>query len=89
MGHKIIVCGGNGAGKVRWAVFWQDVWDAGLRIADIEDYYFPEPWADYPYETVRDRDEVCALLLADLRRHDSLVLASVKGDFGAEIESLF
>ena len=86
MGHKIIVCGGNGAGKSTLGRVLAD--RLSCKFADIEGYYFPEPAADYPYETVRTRDEVRALLLADLRTYDNLVLASVKGDFGAEVEAL-
>lgn len=87
MSVRLMICGGNGAGKSTLGRLLAG--RMGCRFMDIEDYYFPEPEADYPYEKVRTRDEVCALLLADLKRYDSLVLASVKGDFGPEIESLF
>lgn len=87
MGQKIIVCGGNGAGKSTLARA------LGIRLGipylDVESYYFPDLQADYPYADPRSRDEVCRLLLLDMMAYDSLVLSSVKGDFGTEIERLF
>ena len=84
---KIILCGLNGAGKstVGKALARR----LGFPFLDIEDYYFPDGSGDYKYRSSRTREEVSALLLRDLFRLENVVLASVKGDYGSEVEALF
>ena len=84
---KIILCGLNGAGKstVGKALAQR----LGFPFRDIEDYYFPDGSGDYKYRSGRTRGEVSALLLRDLRELENVVLASVKGDYGGEVEKQF
>lgn len=44
---------------------------------------------DYNYSEARTKEEVAELLLADMKKHDDFVLASVKGEFGAEASERF
>ena len=83
---KIIVCGLNGAGKSTLGRALAQ--RLGFPFLDIEDYYFPEV-GDYKYRDSRTREEVAALLLRDLRELEHAVLASVKGDYGSEVEAQF
>lgn len=84
---RIIVCGGNGAGK---STLGRKLAEAsGYQFRDIEDYYFPETGSAYPYAAARTKEEVSRLLLEDMRKYPYLILASVKGDYGKEVESLF
>lgn len=85
--NKIIVCGPNGAGKSTFGQYLAK--RLGAKFMDIEDYYFLNPAADYPYAYARTTEEVRDLLLADMKRYDNIVLAAVKGDYGDEITSLF
>ena len=87
MSDRILVCGGDGAGE---RTLGRDLGGGvGGGFADIEDYYFPKRSPDYPYGEVRSREEVRPLLLRDLRRHENIVIAAVKADFGREVEELF
>lgn len=84
---RIIICGGNGAGK---STLGKSLAEAlGYPFMDIEDYYFPKTEENYLYAVTRTKDEVSRLLLEDMRKHEHFILASVKGDYGAEVESLF
>ena len=85
--YKIVVCGANGAGKSTLGQYLAKQLKA--KFVDIEDYYFSNPEADYPYACARTTEEVRDLLLADMKRYDNIILAAVKGDYGDEIESLF
>lgn len=87
MGNKIIICGGNGAGKS--TIGRKLAQELGWKFMDIEDYYFPSNKGNYNYEMARTREEVTALLLKDIKKYDAFILASVKGDYGAEIASMF
>lgn len=85
MGTGIIVCGLNGVGKstlgralaerLRW------------QMIDIEDLYFPKTDPRYLYAAPRTREEVISLLFREMEAHEHFVLASVKGDFGAGMDS--
>ena len=87
MHNKIIICGGNGAGKSTLGKVLAD--KLNYKFMDIEDYYFPKSKSDYPYDTARTREEVSALLLEDMKKYPDFILASVKGDYGEAVISLF
>ena len=87
MGENVLVCGGNGAGKSTLGPCLAR--RLGLPFRDIEDYWFPKTDPQDPYGAVWRREEVAALLLADLRKPAGLVLAAVKGDFSSAVERLF
>ena len=87
MHNKIIICGGNGAGKSTLGKALAD--KLNYKFIDIEDYYFPKSESDYPYDSARAREEVSALLLEDMKKYSNFILASVKGDYGEEVISLF
>lgn len=85
--HKIIVCGVNGVGK---STLGRKIAEKiGYQFMDIEDYFFPDKDADYVYGSARTKEEVCGLLLRDMKRYSNLILAAVKGDYGEKIESMF
>ena len=87
MSNKILICGLNGAGKSTLGKRLAE--EMNYRFMDIEDYYFPGTDAEYPYESARTRAEVSSLLLEDMKKYDDFVLASVKGDYGDEVMSMF
>ena len=87
MYNKIIICGGNGAGKSTLGKALAD--KLNYKFMDIEDYYFPKSESDYPYDAARTRAEVSTLLLKDMKKYPNFILASVKGDYGEEVISLF
>ena len=62
--YKIVVCGANGAGKSTLGQYLAKQLKA--KFVDIEDYYFSNPEADYPYACARTTEEVRDLLLADM-----------------------
>jgi len=84
---RIIVCGGNGAGKSTLGKALAR--ELEYKFNDIENYYFPKENPEYEYSVSRTREDVAELLLADLKCHADFVLASVKGNYGKEIEALF
>lgn len=87
MSNKIIVCGGNGAGK---STLGKEIAkELGWTFKDIEEYYFPINNTDYNYVQARTKEEVSELLLADMKKYDDFVLASVKGEFGSEVSEMF
>lgn len=87
MGNKVIVCGGNGAGKSTLGKRLAEV--LGWTFRDIEDYYFPEKTTDNKYATGRTGEEVADLLAEDMKHHENLILASVRGNHSDEIVSMF
>ncbi len=87
MVNRVIVCGGNGAGK---STLGKTLAEAmGYKFADIEDYYFDKTDPDYRYASARTRDQVSELLLEDMKQYPEFVLASVTGNYGDEIVSMF
>ena len=84
---RIIVCGGNGAGKSTLGKSLAS--ELGYKFEDIENYYFPKDNPEYEYAVFRTREAVAELLLADLEKYTDFVLASVKGNYGKEVEELF
>lgn len=87
MGNRVIICGGNGAGKSTLGKALAKELDWEFR--DIEEYYFPAGDADYNYEKARTREEVSTSLLGDMKKYSDLIVASVKGNYGKEVESMF
>ncbi len=87
MGHKILICGGNGAGKSTLARALAKA--SGYKWMDTEDYFFPNSGNGYAYEQPRKKEEVAALLLADLKRYENFIFTSVVADFGDEALSRF
>lgn len=83
----IIVCGGNGCGKSALGI--ELAKKLNYTFMDIEDYYFPKTNNSYIYGASRTRGEAAKLLYNDMQKCRNFVLASVKGDFGSEIEALF
>ena len=85
-GKITALLGESGAGKSTLGRYLARA--LGWPFFDIETYYFPDTAGDYPYGTVRTREEVEPLLLADLRASPRCLLAAVKGAYGAEVEGL-
>lgn len=87
MGMRILICGLNGAGKSTLGRALAA--RLGIHFIDNEDLYFPKTDARYTYANPRSRDEVKALLLREIGAHEDFVFASVKGDYGEDVYSLF
>lgn len=87
MPNRIILCGLNGSGKSTLGKALAQ--SLGWQFLDIEDYWFPEKNISYAYETTRTREEVNRLLHTDLIKYPDCILASVKGNVGAENDRLF
>lgn len=85
--NRIIICGGNGAGKSTLGKSLAEALD--YQFMNIEDYYFPKTNNNYSYAVSRTREEVSRLLLEDMLKYEHFILASVKGDYGEEVESMF
>lgn len=86
MSNRIIVCGGNGAGKSTLGK--RLATELGWTFRDVEEYYFPANSTDYNYSEARTKEEVSKILLADMKKHENFIFASVKGEFGAEVSQL-
>lgn len=87
MGIGIIVCGLNGSGKSTLGKALSD--RLGFHFIDNEDLFFPKTDKKYMYANPRTKEEAKTLLLRDIRLHQNFVFASVKGDYGEELYSLF
>lgn len=87
MGRRVLICGGNGAGKSTLAAKLAEV--SGYKFVDTEEYYFPKTQGGYAYGKSRTKEEVKALLLADLEKYEDFIFTSVTGDFGEEVLSRF
>lgn len=81
------MCGVNGAGKSTLGKCLAE--ELGWKFMDIEAYYFSKDNTDYDYVAARTRDEVADLLLEDMKKYDNFVLASVKGNYGEKVASMF
>lgn len=87
MGTGIVVCGLNGCGKSTLGkVLAQRM---GVHFIDIEDLYFARESVDTPYENPRSRAEVEALLMREVTEHKDFVFASIKGDYGKEVQQFY
>lgn len=80
---RIIVCGLNGSGKSTFGKILAEKINADFY--DIENYYFQN--SDYSLQ--RSKKEVYDLLKNDFQKNDNWVFASVKGDYGSEIQNMF
>lgn len=87
MSRRIIICGGNGSGKSTLGKALADA--MGIQFMDNEDYYFPEGKSAYKYDHALTREEVLPRLQNDMERVEDWIFASVKGNYGEQIESLF
>ena len=81
----IVICGLNGCGKSTLTRILAR--QLGYLRMDVEDYYFRD--AAIPYTSSRAKEEVRALMLADIRRCPRFVLASVRPDWGKEINDAY
>lgn len=77
----IIICGGNGSGKT--TLGRELAKELQYKHMDIEDYYFID--APIPYSKSRTREEVCDLILQDIKKYNNFIISAVNGNFGDEI----
>lgn len=83
----IIICGLNGSGKSTLGKILAE--KLHFHFIDIENLYFPKTNSNYIYASPRTREDVAERLLCEIRTHENFILASVKGDYGEELYSLF
>jgi len=83
MGLGIIVCGMNGSGKRTLGKALAEA--LGVPYLDNEQFYFSRSAETDPYVQTHTRAEVEVLIRERVRECGSIVLASVKGDYGEEI----
>ena len=76
----VIICGLNGSGKSTLGRALAQ--HLGWRFIDNEDLYFPKADQAHPYAFVRTKEDVEALLLAEVTRDDRFVFAAVRGNYG-------
>lgn len=84
---KIVICGLNGVGKSTLGKALAE--RLQIYFIDIEYLYFPKKDSDYSYASPCSRQEVEKQLLCEMKAHEEVVLASVKGDYGEAVNSLF
>lgn len=87
MNRRIIICGGNGSGKSTLGRALADV--MGIKFLDNEDYYFPKSNLGYKYDYALTREEFLPALQNDMEQAKDWIFASVKGNYGEQIESMF
>ena len=85
MYHGIAIAGGNGSGKTTLGRQLSDM--LGYKHMDIEDYYFRD--SVIPYADSRTREEVLALLSADIKKYSRFILSSVNCDYGNTINAMY
>ena len=81
----ICICGLNGSGKT--TLGRELARKLGLYPMDVENYYFDH--GDLTYSNPHSREDVRAMLVADIARHPRFVLSSVSGNLGEEIECFY
>lgn len=81
----IVICGGNGSGKTTLGRELSGV--LNYKHMDIEDYYFLN--APIPYSKSRTREEVCELMLKDIKKYKNFIISAVNGDMSEEINSKY
>lgn len=82
-----MICGLNGTGKSTLGKALAR--ELQYHFIDNENLYFPRTDPDYLYASPRTRQEVEALLLQEVATHPDFIFASVKGDYGKSVTSLF
>lgn len=87
MNRRIIICGGNGSGKSTLGKALADA--MGIKFMDNEDYYFPKSGLGYKYDYALTREEFIPTLQNDMEQAEEWIFASVKGNYGERIESMF
>lgn len=87
MNRRIIICGGNGSGKSTLGKALAQA--MGISFMDNEDYYFPGEKTGYKYACALTKEELIPILQNDMEQAEDWIFASVKGDYGERIESLF
>ena len=83
MRNGILVCGLNGCGKSTLGKALAD--ELGYYFIDNEDLFFPKSDPNYLYAFPRPKDEVEKRLLDEIKAHQHIVFAAVKGDYGKEV----
>ena len=86
MPKGILVFGANGCGKSTLGRALADI--LNYQYMDIENYYFEKSDSN-PYGTPRSYEEYTALMLEDIKKHESFVLSAVTGDFGEKINKQY
>ena len=79
----LIICGMNGSGKSTLGRALAE--RLGWRFIDNEDLYFPKTDPARPFAAERAKDEVEALLLAEVQRDERFVFAAVRGNYGETV----
>lgn len=82
-----MICGLNGTGKSTLGKALAE--KLHFHFIDIENLYFPKTNPNYIYASPRTHEDVAERLLCEIRTHENFILASVKGDYGEEINSFF
>jgi len=83
--HGIIVFGLNGSGKTTLGRELARV--LNYKFLDIEAYHFEK--SDIPYSMSRSREECVELMLADIEKNLSFVIASCDGNLGDTIPKFY
>ena len=83
--YGIVICGLNGCGKSALARILAR--ELGYLRMDVEDYYFRD--SDIPYTSGRTEEQVRDMMSSDARRCPRFVLASVRADWGREINEQY
>lgn len=86
-GIGILVCGLNGSGKSTLGKVLAR--KLNFHFIDNEELYFPKTDANYTYADPRTHAEVEKILWSEISTYENFVFASVKGDYGENICSLF
>jgi len=81
----IIVFGPNGSGKTTLGRELAHI--LNFKHIDVEDYCFIE--SEIPYTVTRPREDSINMMLADIERHGSFVISTVKGDWGNTIPQFY
>lgn len=86
MGTGIMICGLNGAGK---STFGKALAEKLHFFIDNEDIFFPKKDSNYVYASPRTREEVETILFHEIKEHENVIFAAVKGDYWEAIYPFF
>lgn len=87
MGMGIMICGLNGCGKSTLGKALAEA--TGFRFIDNENLFFSRTSVNEPYSNPRSREEAEKLLMNEICEYGDFVFASVTGDYGEAILSLY